>query len=105
MSSGKSSDPKEKRISKKLYDYLQAWRECDTKDLVGKLLTIVDGMTSDLVQRKAIKNLVEDVVYAHISQQGKHIQLCSEHLAGALNENCDWLPLEGKKANYNIFTD
>ena len=100
-----SVDRTEKRVSKRLHDYLQSWRKCDTKDLVGKLLTVVDGMTSDPVQRKAIKNLVENIVYDHNYQQEKHIQFCSEHLARALKENCDWLPVKGENKNYNIFTD
>lgn len=38
------------------------------KHLLGRILTIVDGSTTDEVQRKAIKNMLEGVYYEETSR-------------------------------------
>ena len=99
-----SMPKRDKRISRRLFeDLLDEHHHC-RKYLIGRLLTIADGITADAVQRKAIKDLLEDAVYSSLSREDEAIRLYSRYLAEALKENCDWLDVI-TSARYNPLTD
>ena len=105
---GKNSGPilekRDSRISRRLFEELTQQHYHLQKYLIGRLLTIIDGITTDVVQRKAIKDLIEDVVYSSLNRQDGTIRLYSGYLAEALKEECDWLDVP-KSGNYNPLTD
>lgn len=95
----------EKRISRRLFDCLIDEHRRNIKELIGKLLTITDGIASDVIQRKALKNLIEDVVYKYSSLKDSNIRYFTQQLADALKENCDWMDIPCGKVKYNPLTD
>jgi hypothetical protein len=96
---------KDERISRRLFDRLIDEHCRSIKNLVGRLLTIVDGVTDNDVQRKAIKDLIEDVVYRHSSLKDENIRYYMRHLARALKEDCDWVDQIAPNKDCNPLTD
>lgn len=97
---------RDKRISTRLGQILSDEHQGETKYIVGRLLTIIDGVTTDLIQRKAIKDLIEEAVYSSANRYGEFIRLYSGYLAKVLKEKCDWLDKPSVSlGEYNPLTD
>ena len=95
----------DKRISARLLEKLTDHQRSSTRNLIGRLLTIVDAITEDPVKRKGIKNLVEEVVYASSSNYYENLQYYLKHLARALKEKCSWGETIKPSKEFNPLTD
>lgn len=79
-----------KAVSVRLHEILRKNNMSDVKSLIGDLLTITDSITSDSVQRKALKNLVENTVWRSYWDQMKRLDYFMERLANATGEDAQW---------------
>ncbi len=94
-----------KQISTRLLELLTDNQRSGTRNLIGRLLTIVDAITEDPVKRKGIKDLVEEVVYSSSSLRQENIRYYMKHLARALKEKCIWAETVKENTEFNPLTD
>ncbi|MEN6414363.1 MAG: hypothetical protein ABFC84_16620 [Veillonellales bacterium] len=87
-----------KNVSQKLCNGLLDSNYSNVKDMVGKLLTIVDSVINDPVQRKATKDMVEDVAYYFSVRQQNSIRYFAGNLCKVLGEE-NLFKLESVESN------
>lgn len=81
-----------KTVSHRLYDILRDIFRRRRQHLIGQLLTITDGLGQDAVQRKALKNLVEDAVWRFSDHmEDTFVEYC-RLLSKTLKEPADSIP-------------
>jgi len=95
---------RDSRISRRLFDDLTDRHRRDRKYLIGRLLTVIDGVIADPVQRKAVKDLVEDIVFFSSTKEEDRIREYSGYLAKALKEKCDWIIEVSHDTEFNPLT-
>ena len=98
---------KKKEIASRLHQNLARCILSGTKNLVGELLTITDSISSDSVQRKALKNLVENTTWRSHSYLVKDLEWYTGLLAKAIGEEAPVVLVEKVKSakEYNPLTD
>ena len=89
---------KKKAISVRLHEILLKNQLAGTKNLIGRILTITDSVASDSVQRKALKDLVENTVWDLHHYQRKDIDYYMKNLANAIGEDSEWVKYNDKPA-------
>ncbi len=96
---------KEKEVATRLFKTLEESRIRSFKNLVGRILTMIDAISTDSTQRKAVKNVAEEILYGHSNIECENLRYHLSCLAEVLGEKCDWFPKTGKILRSNPLTD
>jgi hypothetical protein len=92
MSSGKSEVPESElgRRLRQLSLLIHDGERERIRHMVGKLLTVVDGAITDPVQRKAVKDMVESIVWGTAVDLERDVKETIGFLCDTLEEPHAW---------------